>query len=138
MGVFVPIRLVLPKCEATNLGVFDLCHFAVLKRGCANSVVGLELAEISFSQNTRGFAKGWFPKGWFWRMFPSTKNRHEGTFGCCPVPKTGTFGCSPEPKTGTMAHSPKPPLTKQPFCFLSQNAIGACDTYSMLGREQGT
>ena len=45
MGVFVPIWLVLPKCEATNLGVFDLCHFALLKRGCANSVVGLELAE---------------------------------------------------------------------------------------------
>ena len=38
LGVFVPIWLVLPRCEATNLGVFDLCHFALLKRGCANSV----------------------------------------------------------------------------------------------------
>ena len=37
LGVFVPIWLVLPRCEATNLGVFDLCHFALLKRGCANS-----------------------------------------------------------------------------------------------------
>ena len=35
----------------------------------------------------RGFAKGWYPKGWFWRMFPSTKNRNEGTFRCSPVPK---------------------------------------------------
>ena len=37
LGVFVPIRLVLPRCEATNLGVFDLCHFDLLERGCANS-----------------------------------------------------------------------------------------------------
>ena len=28
----------------------------------------------------RGFAKGWFPKGWFWRMFPRNENRNEGTF----------------------------------------------------------
>ena len=28
----------------------------------------------------RGFAKGWFPKGWYWRMFLSTKNRNKGTF----------------------------------------------------------
>ena len=27
-----------------------------------------------------GFAKGWFPKGWFWRMFPRNENRNEGTF----------------------------------------------------------
>ena len=39
LGVFVPIWLVLPKCEATNLGVFDLYHFDLLKRGCANSGV---------------------------------------------------------------------------------------------------
>ena len=37
LGVFVPILLVLPRCESTNLGVFDLCHFGLLKRGCANS-----------------------------------------------------------------------------------------------------
>ena len=36
----------------------------------------------------RGFAKRWLPKGWFWRM--GTKKRNEGTFGCCPVPKTET------------------------------------------------
>ena len=28
----------------------------------------------------RGFAKGWFPKGWFRRMFPRNENRNEGTF----------------------------------------------------------
>ena len=37
LGVFVPIWLVLPRCDATNLGVFDLHHFALLKWGCANS-----------------------------------------------------------------------------------------------------
>ena len=37
LGVLVPIWLVLCRCEATNLGVFDLCHFALLNQGCANS-----------------------------------------------------------------------------------------------------
>ena len=41
LGVFVPTWLVLPRCEAKHLGVFDLCHVALLKRGCTN----LELAE---------------------------------------------------------------------------------------------
>ena len=47
LGVFVPVWLVSPRCEATNLGGFDLCHFDLLKRGCANSVVGLELADAT-------------------------------------------------------------------------------------------
>ena len=34
----------------------------------------------SNSAKCRGFAKGWFPKGWFWRMFPRNENRNEGTF----------------------------------------------------------
>ena len=54
----------------------------------------------------RGFAKGWFPKGWFWRMFPGVKNRNEGTFGCSAVPKTGT-----------RAHSPKPPFYETALLF---------------------
>ena len=37
LGEFGPVWLVLPRCDATNLGVFDLCHFDLLKRGCANS-----------------------------------------------------------------------------------------------------
>ena len=32
-------------------------------------------------------------------MFPGTRKRNEGTFGCSPVPKTGT-----------RAHSPRPPF----------------------------
>ena len=51
LGVFVPIWLVLSGCEATNLGVFHLCDFALLKQGCANSG-GLELAD--FFPDTNG------------------------------------------------------------------------------------
>ena len=36
-----------------------------------------------------GLAKGWFLKGWGCWMFPGTKNRNEGTFGCFSAPKTG-------------------------------------------------
>ena len=35
--MIVPILLVLPWREATNLGVFDLSRFGLLKQGCANS-----------------------------------------------------------------------------------------------------
>ena len=36
-GVLAPIWLALPRSEATNLDVFDLCHFALLERGCVDS-----------------------------------------------------------------------------------------------------
>ena len=35
-----------------SLGVFDLCHFALLKRGCANSS-GLKLAEGAYKITTQ-------------------------------------------------------------------------------------
>ena len=35
LDVFIPVWLVLARFEATNLGVFDLCHLDLLKRGCA-------------------------------------------------------------------------------------------------------
>ena len=37
LGMFLPVWPVLGRCEATNLGVFDLHQFALLKQGCANS-----------------------------------------------------------------------------------------------------
>ena len=46
LGVFVLVWLVLSWCDATKLGVFDLCKFDLLKRGCADSG-GLELADSS-------------------------------------------------------------------------------------------
>ena len=47
--MFVPIWLVLPRCEATNLGVFVLCHFALISpysNGAVQILVGLELADM--------------------------------------------------------------------------------------------
>ena len=38
--------LALPKCEATTLGMFDLCHFDLLKRGGANSCVSGALRQL--------------------------------------------------------------------------------------------
>ena len=75
--VCVPIWLVLPWCDATSLGVFDLCHFALLKRGCANS--GGFGARWCVSKRMR-YQNGKF----FWFL----KTRHFGTrlfwypFGC--------------------------------------------------------
>ena len=43
--------------------------------------------EIAKSKN-RGLTKGWFPKGWVWRMFPRNENRNEGTFGRSPERKS--------------------------------------------------
>ena len=57
MGVFVPIRLVLCRCEATNLGVFDPCHFALISpysNGAVQIRVGSELADYLVSRNYYG------------------------------------------------------------------------------------
>ena len=47
LAVFVPIWLVLPRSEAANSGVFDLCHlkFSPYSKGAVQIRVGLELAE---------------------------------------------------------------------------------------------
>ena len=58
LGVFVPIWLVLPRCEATNyLGVFVLCHFALISpysNGAVQIRVGLELADLEQSKTFIG------------------------------------------------------------------------------------
>ena len=64
-----------------------------------------------------GVRKGCFPKGWFWRRFPSTKNRNEGTCGCSLVPKNRTRAHAdvpwyPKPERGHIRQNrpfPKPP-----------------------------
>ena len=90
----------------------------------------LTLGASSPKTSFRGFAKGWFPKGWFWRMFPRNENRNEGTFAKTTLLETallspsdpfwcrqkggfqkgGFGGCSPGTKTGTRVRSPKPPF----------------------------
>ena len=94
-----------------------------------------------------GLTKGWFPKGWFWRMFARNENQNEGTFACSPERKPergyvrmfpwnknwneGTFACSPGTKTGTRARSPKPPfyetarLSPSESIRVSQTCLGA-------------
>ena len=47
----------------------------------------------AFRSQNRGFAEGWL-----WRMFPGTKKRNEGTFGCSPVPKNGRRAHSDVPR----------------------------------------
>ena len=95
--------------------------------------------------SVRGFAKGWFPKGWFWRMFPYNKNRNEGTKHGMTVPKTGTRAEQTErryekPERGR--HRQNRPFTKPPFHFLSicqawQNWVEG-PTYSRAkSREDG-
>ena len=69
--------------------------------------------KIGEDRKTRRSPKGWFPKGWSWRMFTQNENRNEGTFGCSPRTKNrneGTFACSHGTKSGTRVHSPKPPF----------------------------
>ena len=81
-----------------------------------------------FFTSFRRNPKGWFPKGWFWRMFPRNENRNEGTFGCSPGTKNrneGTFACSPGTKNqneGTFAKTTL--LRNRPFTsFYPKNLL---------------
>ena len=52
--MFVPVWLVVRRCEATNLGVFDLCHLALIalhSNGAVQIRVGLELAALQAREN---------------------------------------------------------------------------------------
>ena len=64
--MFVPIWLVLPSCEATNLGVFDLCHFALLKRA-VQIRAGLELADLEIIMPAAFFRSGCSQKPHFFQ-----------------------------------------------------------------------
>ena len=96
---------------------------------------------MTYTSHFRGFAKGWFPKEWFWRMFPGTTNGNEGTFG-----RSLALGCSLVPKTGARVHSdvpryqtperghirPKPPFYETTCCLFStfvENPPWICMTY---------
>ena len=56
-----------------RFGVRIFCIFRVFR------VFALGIPQTLISLG-RGLTKGWFPKGWFWRMFPRNENRNEGTF----------------------------------------------------------
>ena len=83
--------------------VFCFCPILIVENAfnCNGSSYGFNCRGsrglLRNGQNIRGFTKGWFPKGWFWRMLPRNENRNEGTFGCSPGTKTGTRVLSPKP-----------------------------------------
>ena len=76
MGVFVLVSQYgwsLPWCQGANLGVFDLCHVDLPKRGCA-SLGESELVDLSKFQarivsqekgaQTQAFGSGYLLVGW--------------------------------------------------------------------------
>ena len=72
----------------------------------------------------QGFAKGWFPKGWFWQICPYTEILPKGLcLQCvcvCALPwqkKSYDFWHSWTPKAGTRVHSPKPSFYKTALLF---------------------
>ena len=95
------------------------------------------------SPSFRGLTKGWFPKGWFWRMFPRNENRNKGTFAKATLlrnrpfisqwaflvltkggfQKGGFGGCSPGTKTGTRVRSPKPPFYESTHLSPSDHCV---------------
>ena len=74
-------------------------------------------------RENRGFAKGWFPKGRFWRMFPGTKTGTRVHSHVPPVPKSGTRVHSNVPRYQKLERGnihQNHPFSKPPFCFLSR------------------
>ena len=61
----------------------------------------------------------WFPKGWFWQMFPCTKISSKDIFPCNATlaEERYDFRYFWTPRTGTRAHSPKPPFYKTALHF---------------------
>ena len=52
LGVFVPIWLVLLRCEATNQGVFDLCHISRLPLAGHNKASRTDFRNQRFEPDT--------------------------------------------------------------------------------------
>ena len=71
-----------------------------------------------------GFAKGWFPKGWFWQMFPCTAISSKKSKKSFPAvlswqKKAVIFDFPAPPKPEQDHIRQNRPFTKPPFCFLS-------------------
>ena len=93
---------------------------------------------LLFRAQYRRNLQGWFPKVWFWRMFPQNENPERGCVRMFPRNENrneGTlFACSPRTKTGTRAHSPRPPFTKPPL--LSPGDNSSCAIVRLKGRSK--
>ena len=98
-GLFVPCQR---QVVSTKIGEILIVHSTHRNKGLYSSNPEIDENDENggcHPGKIRGFAKGWFPKGWFWRMFP----RNE--------------------KTGTRVHSPKPPFWKPSF-YLPMTLFG--------------
>ena len=71
---------------------------------------------VSFARlapSIRGLTKGWFSKGWFWRMFPRNET---GTRVHSDVPpERGYVRMFPQNENRNEVHSPKPPFYETTF-----------------------
>ena len=75
------------------------------------------LGKVSLPAYFRGFAKGWFPKGWFWRMFPRHQTAERGyirMFPRYPKPERGYIQMLPGIKTGTRHIRQNHPFRNRP------------------------
>ena len=80
----------------------------------------LKLSPAMDYMRFRGFAKGWFPKGGLWRMFPGPPSPEPGRKKLNDGPPKSEQGYrkgTTVPKTRTRAHSPKPPFYKIALLF---------------------
>ena len=94
--MFVPIWLVLRRCEATNLGVLDLCYIALFSpypNGAVQIRVGLELAEkwpfLEARRSTQTFSGQSFSRA---LRVMDLRNEERVRVSVCTIPGTLTPG----------------------------------------------
>ena len=70
----MPCPILVLLCRASQ-GTFEIC--SNLDSQSVETMRYRDLFPHSMARD-RGFTKGWFPRGWFWRMFLDSKHRNEG------------------------------------------------------------
>ena len=112
---FNPKRL---KMRAQNLNKGIYIYYVIFS-GRSVQAYKTRKGSLGHACFTRRFAKGWFPKGWLWRMFPSTNKTERRYIRMSPVPKKERryIWMFPGTKTGTRVRSPKPPFYETALLF---------------------
>ena len=132
-GPVAPVALQLPRVSHVKLPL-KMCRATA---GCSSYTCGCRPTLCNYGRNLnmkalkdrreprefRGFARGWFSKGWLCGCYPGTKT---GTRVHSHVPPERKLERGyvrmfpPERKAGTRVHSPKPPFYETTLCFLSR------------------
>ena len=97
----------------------------------------LETALLSPSDPFLVLTEGWFPKGWFRRMFPRNENRNEGTFAKTTLLRKPPFYLpvkSEGPIPSSLRQTPRP---KHLTNFQSFSLINWRQIWRVAGRESG-